>query len=127
MIRTVIDKEQQLTMHICIGKVTLDAVLKEITDFYDGDPTPHNVWDFSEADLSEINTDQIRGVAEFAKRSDPERKGGRTALVSGLNHNYAYSRMYETFAEMSGVSAETQVFRSMEDALTWIQCYEADR
>jgi len=120
MIRSHVDSRKQLTTHTLIGKITVEDLLAEIKKFYDTEPTPNNLWNLLDADLSRIDSIDIERLAQFPQEYVPSRVGGKTALVSSDNYAYAMSRMYEMFAEIAGQKVQIQVFRSLEDAQTWL-------
>lgn len=121
MIKTFIDRDLHLATHACTGKLTFKAIVEEIRRYFDEEPTFHSLWDLSDADLSEMDPDQLKGVADFTKGYAPDSVRGKTALVSSKDHSFGYSRMYSVFSEMAGVNVDIQVFRSLEDALEWIK------
>jgi acyl CoA:acetate/3-ketoacid CoA transferase len=120
MIRTDVDSRIQLTTHTLIGKITVEDLLAEIKKFYDTEPTPNNLWNLLEADVSDIESFDIKKLAQFPREYVPSRVGGKTALVSSNDLAYGLSRMYKMYADIAGQKVEIQVFRSLEAAQTWL-------
>jgi len=120
MIRTHVDSNKQLTTHTLIGKITVDDLLAEIKKFYDTDPTPNNLWNLLDADVSTIQTLDIKRLSQFPREYVPSRVGGKTILLSSHHLAYGLSRMYEMYAKIAGQRVEIQVFRSLEDAEAWL-------
>ncbi len=120
MIRTHVDSRKQLTTHTLIGKITVEDLFAEIKKFYDTEPTPNNLWNLLKADVSKIDSFDIKKLAQFPREYVPSRVGGKTALVSSHDLAYGLSRMYKMYAEIAGQNAEIQIFRSLEDAQTWL-------
>ncbi|MCK4762108.1 MAG: hypothetical protein KAW12_07905 [Candidatus Aminicenantes bacterium] len=120
MIKSHIEKEKKLTVHTCTGKITAEELVNAIKGFYDGELTADNLWDLTGADVSSLKSDEIRQLAYFVKSYAPPKKTGKTAIVSSKDIAFGFSRMYQTFAGLSGQQVEVQVFRSLEEANEWL-------
>jgi hypothetical protein len=120
MIRTYIDNSKLLTTHTLIGKITVEDLLAEIKKFFDTEPTPHNLWDLLDADVSAIGRDDIGKLSRFPLEYVPSRVGGKTAIVAADDLSFGLSRMYQTCAEIEGQKVQIQVFRSLENAQAWL-------
>jgi len=127
MIETCIDSRKNLTKHICSGVLFAAEIQNEIRQIYRNEPTDNHLWDFLKADLSSLSGDDIRAFAELPKKIVPGRRGGKTAIVAKESIGFGLSRMYEMCAEAAGQSVDIKVFRSMEDALGWLNYTEADQ
>jgi hypothetical protein len=119
-IETTCDPSRDLTVVKATGKMTSDDFLDWTANYYSGSTTLHVLWDLSEANLSELNTGNIRDDAKLTKSLADKRKGGKTAIVSGNALEYGLSRMLETFYEMEEVPFEVQVFYNINDAMEWL-------
>ena len=115
------DNRADLTVHVCRGKISLGEIIDEIKSFYDKEPTQNNLWDLTEADISELSSSEIKAIANFAKGYNPSRVGGKTAFVSPQDVAFGLSRMYGTFADLAEQEVDLMVFRSLEDAMKWIR------
>jgi len=122
MIRTSIDKRKHLTTHILIGKITVEDLLAEIKKFFDTEPTEHNLWNLLDADVSAIDSVDIKKLSRFPLEHTPSRVRGKTAIVAADDLSYGLSRMYQTWAEIEGQKVQIQVFRSLENAQAWLDC-----
>jgi len=120
MIKSYVDKTKDLTIHVCTGKITLDELITEIKSFYDREPTSHNLWDLTEADVSELKSEDLRHIAKFPKEYVPSRVGGKTAIVSAEGVGFGLGRMYSAFAESANLRVEVQVFRTVDNANVWL-------
>lgn len=97
MIKTVVDETVQVTHHIFSGVITMDAILQEISAMYEGDVTPHQLWDFQEARITDMSPDQIKAIAEHANTFSSLRQGGKSAIIAGMKNKFTHVRMYELF------------------------------
>ena len=120
MIENRVEDDRQLTIHICTGAITADHLMQAISDLYDGEPTPNHLWDLREADVSGMSGSEVKEIAFFAKRYAPDRKGGKTAIVSPADVAFGLSRAYEVFADMAHQQVAVRAFRSLEDAERWL-------
>jgi hypothetical protein len=122
MIETIVDSKNNLTKHICSGVLTVADLQNEIRQIYRNKPTDNHLWDLLKSDFSSLSGDDIRMLAELPKELVPDRRGGKTAIVAMEAIGFGLSRMYEICAEAVGQSVDIKVFRSMEDALGWLNC-----
>jgi len=120
MLEEFTDDEKQLTFHVFTGVVLGNDLLEAVKALYASGPTPHHLWDLTRADISNINSDDLKDIAFLAKQTAPSGRNGRTAIVSISDLGFGISRMYATFAELSGQSVEVRSFRSRRDAEEWI-------
>jgi len=120
MLKEFLDEQHQLTVHVFTGVVVGKELIEAVKALYASGPTPNHLWDLTEADISAVKSDDLQEIALIAKQSSPSRRAGRTAIVSTSDLGFGLSRMYSTFAEMSGHSAEVRSFRSREEAEAWI-------
>ena len=125
MITSHIDREYQLTTHICKGIVSIEDLIDAIKNLYDKEPTPNHLWDFTEAETSKLTGEQVRTLASYAKSYAPSRIGGRTAIVTTNEATFGIARMYEVFAETTGQKVEIMVFRSLNEAMRWLEASKA--
>jgi hypothetical protein len=120
MITHEIHGEQDLTVHTCRGRVTTKDLISAIRTLYDSAPTPHHLWDLTEADISHIAGREVREIAEFPTRYVPARVGGKTAIVCPSAAAFGLARMYEALAESVGQKATIRAFRSLAEASAWL-------
>jgi hypothetical protein len=115
-----IDSSRDLTIHTAKGDVSIDEIMEKVEALYGSSHRTLNVlWDFRNAALSRIPSEDIRSLIDLAEphRKIP-RKGGKTAIVVQTAVDFGLSRMYENLADR--LPHETMVFQSMEEALHWI-------
>lgn len=80
-------------------------------------------------DIEFQSSDAVRGVAEVAARTDSPDTQARLAIVATADYAFGVSRMYQSYRQMhKRATKEVAVFRSFEEALTWIESSrESDR
>jgi plasmid stabilization system protein ParE len=120
LILSTADIKRNLTIYTCKGQISVDEVKKKVKSFYEGAPSLHVIWDFTEADLSSITADEIRALASGVERLAHSREGGKTAIVAPEDISYGFGRMYQIFAEIYAQIAYIQVFRSRSEAERWL-------
>ena len=74
------------------------------------------LWDLRHARF-DLDTSEVRDLAEFAKRGAPA-GDLRTAFVVSGSLEFGLVRMFEVFREAPG--AATSVFREIEPAVAWL-------
>ena len=119
-IETKFDRSKDLTIVKAVGKMTADDFREWNEGYYPGDVTLNCLWDLTQADLSEINTGNLRDDATLTKSLCDKRKGGKTAFVTENTLGYGLCRMLEAFYDLQHVPIEVQVFKTMDDAKVWL-------
>lgn len=114
------DESNRLTFHVFTGVVLLDDLVEAVKALYASNPTPHHLWDVTDADLSKIKGKDLDKIALLASKEASSVRTGRTAIVAGSDLGFAFGRMYESFARISGQSVEVRSFRSRQEAEDWI-------
>ena len=111
---------EELTEFICSGDLSVDEIRDAIESFYSDKPTRNVLWDFTDANVSSIRAQDVRGTAIFTREKAHSRTGGKTALVGTGDASFGIGRMYQSFAELARQETEIQIFRSREEAMVWI-------
>ena len=119
-IETLIDHENHLSIHTVKGKVSGEEIALKIEAYHSGEPERFAIWDFSEADLTQLTTDDLRSILSVSKISAGQRKGGKTALVVPHDYTYGLGRMWEAFTEFENLPVVNRAFRSLEEAKAWL-------
>jgi hypothetical protein len=78
------------------------------------------LWDFTQARVSSLTTDQVRQVADKVKQLGANSVGGKTAIVFTSKPDFGLGRMYETLVGLRDHTFETRVFHSLEEAKQWL-------
>ena len=120
IIETTYDLPKDLTIIKAVGKMKPDDFHEWTARYYAGTVTLHSLWDLTQADLSDISTDDIRYDALQTKYLAIRRKGGKTAIVAGNAFEYGLSRMLETFYDLQEMPFDVQAFRTIDHARDWL-------
>lgn len=110
----------RLTMIKASGKFEAQEMFDWLNNYYAGKVTKFILWDFAQADLSALKTEELRAFAAEARLRARSRKGGKTALVFSRDSNFGLGRLFEALAEMEAVPFEVRSFRSMKKARSWL-------
>ena len=123
MIEIVYDKEIDTLVLRISGKVKADTY-KEGTELIIKSAHFHPgiaaIWDFRDADIRSLTSNDAYGVIEYAKRMTSERGSAwLTAVVASEDVTFGMARMLELLSESAPYTM--MVFHKMEDARKWIR------
>jgi hypothetical protein len=77
------------------------------------------LWDFTQADISKVTSDDVRTMVQRMQQVSRQRGSGyRIAIVAPDDLTFGLSRMYE--AQSAGLDREIRVFRDEKEALAWL-------
>jgi hypothetical protein len=79
------------------------------------------LWDLSNSSLSELNSDKLREIISVAKQYAHLREGGKTALFTTAPLGFGIARMYEILADANQLPIPNRVFRSLDEAMAWLE------
>ncbi|MCJ7773864.1 MAG: hypothetical protein MUP22_12120 [Desulfobacterales bacterium] len=119
-IKTTKDIHLELTTNLVKDQITYDDLLNWTTSYYSGTVTKFLLWDFTEADLSNITTEEFKNIAEVVKIKSDLRDRGKSALVFSRDLEFGLGRMFEVFSKLEGTQFEFQSFRNIEEAKKWL-------
>lgn len=115
-----IDSARDLTRIEFSGNVT-DATISQATkSFYETEITTNVLWDFSNCDVSDLSSNDFTRLIEFAKSYARQRINGKSALVGSDDLAFGLGRMILTMAAFHDYPVESQVFRTVAEALDWL-------
>ena len=77
------------------------------------------IWDLRNATLAGFSNEEILRIRDIVRDSKTVRKPGKSALVFPDDVDFGLGRMYE--AQAQDLYIKTRVFRTMEEALHWIE------
>ena len=120
MIKPHFDDKLNLTTYICTGPVTAGEIEKQVRILYQGTPSLNALWDFTEADVSALSPEDIRGVARTVKDTSHSRAGGRTALVFTTAMLTEMGPLLVSISEIEVPDAKIKVFNELSAGLAWI-------
>ena len=114
------DREKRLTVFKCNDGVIIEDLVGELIHFYQSSPTPFLLIDLTNAHIMGASTDNVRRYVEFVKNMGSIRSGGRTAIIVSSDLAYGLSRSFQIFSDIYSLGYETEVFRSVGEAMTWL-------
>jgi hypothetical protein len=118
------EKKVMLTKNLTIievsGRVTLEELIDEISSFYRSEYTANLIWEFSNADVSEMQSDHLRQIICHAQKFVDLRQNGKTALVMPGSLAFGLGRMYEILAEIEDLPRTLAVVRDIREAMAWL-------
>lgn len=126
-IKTVVDTEKTVTIHIASGDLTFDEIASTLTSYYENAEMPEKViWDGRNASLRNFSPPELEEIATYPKQFNTDKtkiKGGKRAIVAPTDLNYGLSRVIQSVTEIAGdeLPYKIKVFRSMEEAIQWLE------
>lgn len=118
------DSSRSLSVIEIEGAVSPDDLINALKRFYEGEYTLNLMWDYTRAELTGFNKDELERIIEVAKQYAPLRERGKTALVTTRAVDYGFFRMYELLAEFEGHPLAHSVFNEIKKALDWLDSEE---
>ena len=113
---------------IIINNVAGEVKFNEITGYFNkynnewvGKPV---IWNFSEADFSNISSDHLLQFSKKIKSFSSSRREERTAIVSSDDLSFGMMRMFEVFAEIDSFDNSFHHFRAIKEAKKWLKSKE---
>ena len=121
-IDTVINKEADLTIKTAVGKISAQDILAELRNYYKGVTTRFILWDFTNADLAHVTSDEVQDIVDLARTNANSRIGGRTATVFSSDSGFGLGRMYDIKQEVTGPQVVFHMsFKDKAKALEWLK------
>lgn len=121
-IETTIDTEAGVIVRTVTGVFTVEEFFAEV----DKDPDRpgfrqnlHLLWDFSAADVSTLDADRLKEMADGSQKRMPGRGSkSKSAILVSADLNYGIARMYDVYAE--SLPIQRSVFRDRDEAWAWL-------
>jgi hypothetical protein len=120
-IRKNVEKENDLTIMVVHGQVTADLIIAALVDFYQGAFTSKLIWDYTDADLTQVKNDELRQISSVAVNHAHLRKEGQTAIVVPETLGFGLGRMYEIISENDENPINYNVFKDINTAREWMR------
>ncbi len=114
------ETEKDLTIVTVEGVISADDLLDWGNSYYEGQITSLILWDVTKADLSGLQSDKLRKIAEIMSRISEARRGGKTAFVYDNPLEFGIGRMFQAYSEMEDMPFQVQSFRSFHEARKWL-------
>ena len=119
-INTTVDLNKQLIVNTVSGYHTPYEYMKRIQQNLDNNPMKYALWDYSNADLSNLTNENLTELMQFTVDHPNTHVLKKVALVLPSDLSYGLGRMFETFGEIENAPWEIRPFRSMEEAFLWL-------
>lgn len=116
-----IDTGKDLTTFTVEGVLTAAEILQYSSEYYEKSPTKYVLWDATAGSVSKITNEEFSKIAKYMKKYTKKRAGGKTALVGRFDIDFGLARQYGAYAEIEQLPVEYQIFRSVEEAMKWLQ------
>jgi len=107
------------------GEITFSEAMKALESFYKN-PTKNILLDFSHREENSLilTSEDLAKLFNHLKTKKVNRAAGKTAIVAPDDLRYGMSRMAEAFAEIEKLPWEMKAFRSMDEAINWLESNE---
>ncbi len=115
------DRSKQLVTFTCQGELSFYEVSSHLKAMYASDDIEYIrdvIWDLRKATLAGFSNEEILRIRDIVRDSKSVRKPGKSALVFPADVDFGLGRMYE--AQAQDLHIKTRVFRTMEEALHWL-------
>ncbi len=109
-----------LTTVVAEGQLEAEDFLGWLREYYSGTVTELVLWDFTDADISQISDDGFEEIVKASKDRDKARAWGKTALVFDDEDGYKKGKDYVSLSESRDMEFEIQVFKDMSAARSWL-------
>ncbi|MBT4362987.1 MAG: hypothetical protein HN737_04610 [Desulfobacterales bacterium] len=119
-ITTEINNDKRLTTHTVIGDIPFEELMITLKQMWEVQITTNVLWDFRKGGLDLTTSENIGTIVDFVRGNAHKRTGGKSAFVSLKDLDFGMTRMLMTFAEMKEYPVETEVFRSFDNAIEWL-------
>jgi hypothetical protein len=120
-VQQTVDQEKDLTTIRLAGRVRVDEFIRILEGFYEHGFTKNLLWDFSRADISSAERQELEKILSVAKRYAHLRPDGKTAILAPKTLDYGVGRMYEVLAEHGEHPVSHAVFTGMWRAAEWLE------
>jgi hypothetical protein len=123
MFEKVVDKDKKLTTITVSWKSDFDELMIVLKSFLNDNKTEHLLLDLSDSFLNDITYDHVVDLCKYAAYRDngKSRINGKTALVSSSDLQFEIGSMFKAYFEMENSNINVAVFRSLEEALSWLE------
>ena len=120
MAETIVDTQQDLTIHKYSGNLTEQGLLNSIQSFYEDSPSLYTLCDYSDASIDRLSMAFVRQLYSMVRKLGFARQGGKTAVVAPEDLKYGLARMFQIMSDTDDFPFETRVFRSDDEAKQWL-------
>lgn len=120
-IKTTIDRSRDLTVNTAKGVLKVEEILSATKGYLAENPTGKVLWDFLDADGSDISSAEIQKFFEILSTHPNVSKQRKVAFVVSRDLGYGLLRMSEAYAKIESIPAEYHITPSLEEAIQWLE------
>jgi hypothetical protein len=125
-----IDRIRNLTIYTVRGDVTADELRSSVKNFWESPALTLNlIWDVREATFDNMKYKEVDDILfhlrDYRERF-PEREFGKTAIVVNNDDQYNIMQQLSNHAMFQNLPIIPDVFKTMGEALAWIDQTEYD-
>ena len=123
MFEKIVDKDKKLTTITVSWKSDFDELMIVLKSFLNDNKTEHLLLDLSDSFLDDLTYDHVVDLCKYAAYRDngKSRINGKTALISSSDLQFEIGSMFKAYFEMENSNINVVVFRSLEEALSWLE------
>jgi len=123
MFEKIVYEDKKLTTITVSWKADFDELMIVLKSFLNDNRTEHLLLDLSDSFLNDITYDHVVDLCKYAAYRDngKSRISGKTALVSSSDLQFEIGRLFKAYFEMEDSNINVAVFRSLEEALSWLE------
>jgi len=116
------DQANRLTTLTAVGEIAPDDLMEVVESFKNDLPELNILWDFRKAHPSRsLNAEAMKQIAVLVKITIGSRTNGKTAFVAPSDLTFGLSRMHMTHLKIEKSAHKTNVFRTLDEALQWLE------
>jgi hypothetical protein len=120
-IETYLDENSNLTSYIVQGTLLTDQIIATIHEFYSEKPTKYVLWNFSQAQTSQISSNDVKEIVKIVTKYADRNIVLKTALVFSEDGAFGVGRMFETLAGMEETPQQFMAYLNADDAYKWLR------
>jgi hypothetical protein len=120
-IETYLDENSNLTSYIVQGTLLTDQIIATIHEFYSEKPTKYVLWNFSQAQTSQISSNDVKEIVKIVTKYADRNIVLKTALVFSEDGAFGVGRMFEILAGMEETPQQFMAYLNPDDAYKWLR------
>ena len=114
------DIERNLSLFTLTSEVSSQDLLNALIDFYANYPTMNVLIDLGEMTMQSVLMSDVSYLANFARRYDNDRDGGKSAIVAKSDWALDLAKVFKEFSDIGKTSFKVEIFPDREKAMEWI-------
>ena len=113
-------KKHNIIIITVTGKITIGDIFEHIEKNIEAWVGFPELWDFNEADLSEVVIDKWQQMSLKLHPLAEKKHGEKSALVSSSDLTFGMLRMFQSVSEGYKFPIKLESFRQIDDAKEWL-------